>query len=469
MSERYLLRDLIIETRDGDWGKDEAKDGYVPYRVIRGGDFTEVELGNIKKVPRCYLKESTVKRRTLESGDLLIETAGGTKKRPTGRVLYISQELLNKFDLPVTCASFARFIRVDYKKINPEYLFWYLRSIYQRGEMWQHQVQHTGIARFQWTKFADSLVIKLPKRSVQDKVVKILGSVDKKIQLNHQVNQTLNQINQAIYKSWFVNFEPVKAKIQAKQNGQDPEHAAMCAISGKTIEELDQLGASQLEQLAIVAALFPGEIQKSAHGDYPKGWVATKYTDLYTEKKEKVKKREDVSVLSAVQTGELKSPADVFGKQVHSKDISKYKLVGVGDLAYNPSRINIGSAGFNEFDFCGAVSPVYTVMGLKDQAYGVFARMHLKLRLTKEWISILCSGSVRQSLSVDDFLSIPVVLPGNDLIEEFSKIYKYFEKQIKANNEENIILESIRDSLLPKLLSGEISIGDIKSKSEAVA
>lgn len=150
-SKCVVLRDLIRETSDGDWGKDELGDGLIPYRVIRGGDFPNVERGDVEKLPRCYLKASTVHCRTLRVGDLLIETAGGTKDCSTGRVLYISQEVLAQFDLPVTCASFARFVRLNEDKVNPKFLFWYLRSMHERGEMWQHQVQHTGVARFQWS------------------------------------------------------------------------------------------------------------------------------------------------------------------------------------------------------------------------------------------------------------------------------------------------------------------------------
>ena len=77
---------------------------------------------------------------------------------------------------------------------------------------------------------------------------------------------------QAIFKSWFVDFEPVKAKIEAKANGQDPERAAMCAISGKTDAELNNLPPDQLDQLRATAALFPDELTDSELGLIPKGW-----------------------------------------------------------------------------------------------------------------------------------------------------------------------------------------------------
>lgn len=83
---------------------------------------------------------------------------------------------------------------------------------------------------------------------------------------------TLEQTAQTLFKSWFVDFEPVKAKIAAKAAGRDPERAAMCAISGKLELELDQLPPEQRQQLAATAALFPDELVESELGLIPEGW-----------------------------------------------------------------------------------------------------------------------------------------------------------------------------------------------------
>ena len=159
------LRDLLITTKDGDWGNESPADGFVPYRVIRGTDFPSVRLGDMSSVPVRYLSESTVHRRTLAPDDILLETAGGSPDRPTGRSLLIKQRLLSSLDLPATCASFARFLRVDRKRAEPKYVYWFLQYLYASGQMEEHQVQHTGVARFQYTKFAESQEIPLPPRN----------------------------------------------------------------------------------------------------------------------------------------------------------------------------------------------------------------------------------------------------------------------------------------------------------------
>ena len=108
-----VLRDLLVTTKDGDWGKENPEDGYLPYHIIRGTDYPAVRVGDLSSGPQRYLAEHTVKRRTLEPNDILIETAGGTRDRPTGRTLLVTEKVLSRFRGPVTCASFSRFLRID--------------------------------------------------------------------------------------------------------------------------------------------------------------------------------------------------------------------------------------------------------------------------------------------------------------------------------------------------------------------
>ena len=120
----------------------------------------------------------------------------------------------------------------------------------------------------------------LPTLSVQKRISKILSDLDDKIYLNNQTNQTLESIAQALFKSWFIDFEPVRAKIAAKQTGQDPERAAMCAISGKSEAELKQMEKEDFAELQAMAALFPDELVESELGEVPRGWEYKKLKDI---------------------------------------------------------------------------------------------------------------------------------------------------------------------------------------------
>ncbi|MFH8593699.1 hypothetical protein [Streptomyces rimosus] len=137
-------------------------------------------------------------RRLLRANDILIETAGGSRERPTGRSVLVSQDVLDAFPGDVTCASFARFLRVDPDVASPRFIYWYLQHLYARGDMWMHQVQHTGVARFQFTRFSQTHKVQLPVRAEQEAVADVLGVLDDKIAVNERIAVTADELALAL-------------------------------------------------------------------------------------------------------------------------------------------------------------------------------------------------------------------------------------------------------------------------------
>lgn len=245
----------------------------------------------------------------------------------------------------------------------------------------------------------------------QRRIASILSSLDRKIELNNKINADLEEMAQAIFKNWFVDFEPFK--------------------NGKFVD--------------------------SELGMIPEGWKVGTLGDITKNKSAKVKERNDVKVLSPVTTGELVLSEEYFTKQVFSSSIAKYKIVNKGDFAYNPARVNIGSLGRNEFDFDGCVSPVYVVFSVLD-GYENYFDLFRKTDFFKDSVASLAIGGVRQSLSYDDLSSIEVIIPSENAVEEFNNLYNQMKKTIKANKLESSRLSLLRDTLLPRLMSGELEV-----------
>jgi type I restriction enzyme S subunit len=214
--DEMLLKDLLLTTKDGDWGAAAPTDGYVAYRVIRGTDFARVREGDVSSVPIRYLPERTVARRTLQPDDILIETAGGTSERPTGRSLLLTPRVFEQMAMPVTCASFARFLRVDPELADPAYIYWYLQNLYQQGMMGQHEVRHTGVGRFQYTRFAQTERIPLPLKEEQRGIAETLGALDDKIESNHRLVAAIPAL--------------IRAKVAAAV-GSHPEQVAVAELA----------------------------------------------------------------------------------------------------------------------------------------------------------------------------------------------------------------------------------------------
>lgn len=254
-------------------------------------------------------------------------------------------------------------------------------------------------------------VLQMPSLADQRRIASILSSLDRKIELNNKINADLEEMAQAIFKNWFVDFEPFKG----------------------------------------------GKFVDSELGMIPEGWKVGTLGDITKNKSAKVKERNDVKVLSPVTTGELVLSEEYFTKQVFSSSIAKYKIVNKGNFAYNPARVNIGSLGRNEFDFDGCVSPVYVVFSVLD-GYENYFDLFRKTDFFKDSVASLAIGGVRQSLSYDDLSLIETIIPSENVVEKFNNLYNQMKKTIKAKKLENSRLSTLRDTLLPRLMSGEIEV-----------
>lgn len=257
------------------------------------------------------------------------------------------------------------------------------------------------------------VLIDYPNYELQQKIASILSSLDSKIELNRRINDNLEQQAQALFKSWFVDFEPFK----------------------------------------------DGEFVDSELGMIPKGWRVVCLGEVTKQVTEKVGNREDVTVLSPVNSGELVLSEEYFTKQVFSKNLSKYLIVNPLSFAYNPARINIGSIGLNEYDFVGCVSPVYVVFKCEPN-YHYFFDFYKRTAVFKDEVALRAIGGVRQSLGYDDFSLIKTIYPTPDVVAEFNNLYLKMKEVITRNDIQNNKLTTLRDSLLPKLMSGELKINN---------
>ncbi len=272
-----------------------------------------------------------------------------------------------------------------------------------------------------------------------------------KIELNRQTNQTLEQIAQAIFKSWFVDFDPVKAKIAAKQNGQDPELAAICAISGKTEAQLKTLDTATLQQLKTTADLFPDALVESELGGVPKGW--------------------------GIQT--IKNVIDlVYGKALKKTDriAGQYSVYGSGGLTGTHNQYLVEGPGV----IVGRKGTVGSLYWEDKSFYPIDTVFYVRC---KEGMTLPFAFYLLQSLGLAD-MNTDAAVPGlnrnnvyrlevpkypAEIIDAFTDVVGGIREKIKSANSEVKILVEIRDTLLPKLLSGEITPDNTPSKKEAKA
>ena len=434
VGETVNLRSLLVHTRDGEWGHDHPDHGLVPMRVIRGTDFEAVRRGDLTAVPTRYIKAEHSVRKALKSGDILIETAGGSKGRPTGRTLLVQPRLLASTDTPITCASFARFLRVDETRIYAPYLFWYLQYLYQIGEMELHQVQHTGVARFQFTRFAETIEIPLPSLRKQRAIAHILGALDDKIELNRRMSEMLEAIARALFKSWFVDFDPVRAKME----GRDP-------------------GLPQP-----LADLFPYQLADSDIGGIPKDWmvlpldaVADFLNGLALQKFPPTNPSESLPV---IKIAELRNGVSTRSDRARHEIPTKY-IVEDGDFLFSWSGSLLakfwtgGKGALNQHLF-KVTSERFPMWFVSQCVYH-----HLEEFRDIAASKVTTMGHIQRSHLREALCAIPP----DDVLYRIGGILQPIVENSIANQLRSRSVSQTRDLLLPKLVSGELRVKAVEA------
>jgi putative type-1 restriction enzyme hindVIIP specificity protein len=393
-----------------------------------------------------WMKEPTQK------GDVIL-----TSEAPLGELFYIdgsTQYVLGQ-------RVFGLRPKIDI--LEPKYLLVWLTSAEGQSRL---QARATG-STVQGIKQSELLkiIIPIPPLEIQKIISEIYGSLDEKIQLNTQINKTLEQIAQALFKSWFVDFDPVRAKVQALSDGlnlEQAELAAMQAISGKTPEELTALSQTQPDryaELAETAKAFPCEMVEVDGVEVPKGWEVKELGSLMTIKRggspRPIKDFISDKGLNWVKISDATAEDNPFlfstKEYIKSEGLSKTVLLNKGSLILSNSATP-GLPRFLELDACIHDGWLYfSDIKRLTQEYLYFFFLNIRNDLVAQG-----NGSVFTNLKTDIVKAQKAIVPDERVICYFDKQVKSIMNLIRYNTANSISLKETRDLLLPRLLNGEI-------------
>src|SRR5690554_3647782 len=426
-------------------------------------------------------KYEKLKRFTVETNDLIISCSG-----TVGRI-----SVIREGDPKGIISQALLILRPDAEKVLPEYLYYFFSSKRGFNELInasQGAVQLNIAPR----AVVEKIPVPIPCIEEQKTIVAILKGVDDKIELNRQTNQTLEQIAQAIFKSWFVDFEPTpfrSAALEAGGSEDDALLAAMQAIAGSVLFATDAADADAQTQLArlqadhpeqyatlrATAELFPSAMQESELGEIPEGWVISQIGD-------------EVTVVGG-GTPSTKNPEFWEGGTINwttPKDLSNQ----VDKVLIDTDR-RITQAGLNRIS--SGLLPVDTVLMSSRAPVGYLALAKTPIAVNQGYIAMKCeqtlspefviqwcetnmaeiksraSGTTFAEISKKSFNIIPVLVPQESLISVYSKHVHQLYLKVEMNVRENKSLAELRDTLLPKLLSGEIDVSALADNTEANA
>ena len=391
-----------------------------------------------------------LKNVTIEPNDVLINITGDS----VARVCLAPNEFL-----PARVNQHVAILRVDPEEFDYRYLRYFLTST--KMQSYLLTIASTGGTRNALTKsMLESLDVSKPSLEVQKRIGDILENFESKIQLNSRTNQTLEQMAQAIFKSWFVDFDPVKAKM----NGEQPEgmDAATASLFPEKLVETDMGEIPEGWQLVSVGKL----LSKTIGGDWGKEEPDAKHTE-----KVRIVRGTDIPKLHGgaiesvpvrfveakkLKTRKLERGDIVIEVSGGSKDQPTGRSLFISDNILK--RLELPS---EPASFCRRFQPV-------NYEVGVLLAVHFQLmyKAGKTW------EYQNQSTGISNFQTTyfleaeHVVVPSQEVLDAFVKQASPMMDMIHSN--QNIELAKLRDTLLPKLLSGEIELGTSEELVEAI-
>ena len=412
--KEYRLEDIsqiIFSGGTPSTRNEEFWDGDIPW--LSSGETRNSFINKTEKtITEEGVKNSSTKLAL--NGDIVIASAGQGFTR--GQVsfcnidTYINQSLIA--------------IRANNILLNNKYLYYNLKSRY--NELRQISDSHS-IRGSLTTKMIKDLIIKLPSLEEQEKIANILSSLDDKIELNNEMNKTLEEMAQSIFKRWFVDFEfPNEDGEPYKSSG--------------------------------------GEMVDSELGMIPKGWEDKKISELIevkdgTHASPKVSKEGFPLVTSKHIKGDRIAIEDA--KIISEKDyleVNKRSKVDTGDILISM----IGTVGLTYFvqeeEINFAIKNIGLFKTSQNKTLSEYFYLYLKSDNMKNYIEARLAGTTQKYISLGELRNIPVVLPNDSIIDKFKKVVGVLLDKRRLNIINNEELMITRDTLLPKLMNGEIMI-----------
>ncbi len=397
---------------------------------------TDIQNGIVDwdNVPYCTISEANHRKYRLQTGDIVVARTGNS----TG------ENFLYRGDKDAVYASYLIRFQIDRQKADPAFIWYNLRS-----DRWWSFINNSKTGSAQAGANAKTLglfPINLPPLSEQRTIADILEALDDKIELNRRMNQTLEFIARALFKSWFVDFDPVRAKMEGREpEGLSPE----------------------------IAALFPDRLVDSEMGEIPEGWIETsvyscaEYINGASYKN--IHFTDNEGALPIIKIAELKNGVGQNTKFANSKFEEKTKI-NTGDILLSWS--GSPETSIDTFLWVGGQAllnqHIFKVVNetIEKRTFTFFLLKHLK----PVFIDIAKDKQTTGlgHFTVQDLKRLKITYPSEKVLSTFSKIATPLLKSIQSNLIQTSLLGNLRDTLLPKLISGELRVGNVSSLKEAV-
>ena len=418
--KEYKLEEVCKSIADGDHMPPPKSDKGIPFVTISNIVDNRLDFCNTHFVPQSYYDGLDSKRRP-HIGDTIYSVVG-----TFGKPVYVKEEK------PFVFQRHIAILRPDESKIVPQFLFYSLLSpqFYRKADV-------MAIGAVQRTISLTSLrnaTIQLPSLKIQSKIVDMLSSIDDKIEVNRRINDNLEQQAQVLFKSWFVDFEPFRNQpFVESELGMIPKSLATSFISD--IPHVLETGRRPKGGVGELTRGIPSVGAEHVKGMGNYDYSKTKYiTEDYA---------------SSLKTGKIKG-----------YELLIYK--DGGKPGYFIPNYSIFGEGY-PYEECYLNEHVFK-LDFSNKGYNAFCYFFFKTDLVMNYLNAQGGKAAIPGINRQDIENILIYSPENESVKEFGNIVLPMIKKILIRCKESRTLSQLRDTLLPRLMSGELSVDGLKGQ-----
>ena len=396
------LKDIIEEYISGDWGNEDfSPETPCAVYCVRGADIVPISNDQFNDIPLRYVSKRTKDNKTLRAGDLVIEKSGGSPVQSTGRITYISQELIDSKQ-SVVCSNFCTSIRIK-DSWNSKFIYYYWQYIYNSGVFFNFEGKTSGLKNLQFDNAISSIDIPEYTLEQQTEIADILSKLESKMTVNREINRNLEAMARQLYDYWFVQFDI------PDENGRPYKSSG-----GKMVwnEKLKR--------------------------KIPEGWYAALMKDFLVIGNGKDHKDLETGIYPVYGSGGLMRYVNDF--------------LFSGESVLLPRKGSLSNFMYVNEPFWTVDTMFYTKEKLKGAAKYIYYSMRY-VDITR-----YDSGTGVPSMTSISYYAMPFVKPTNDIVKLFDEILSPWIAQIKRNEVQIKNLTKQRDKLLPMLMNGQVSV-----------
>jgi type I restriction enzyme S subunit len=439
----------------GPFGSRMKSDCYVPsgVQVIRGTNISDTRTLIGEMVCITPKLADQLGNAIVHADDLVFPHRGSI-----GLVGIVPRNNVERYAL----SSSLMKLTCDRKQVEPLFLFYFFRSDEGRHELLKNAstVGTPGIG--QPLSSLRSIKVPLPPLAEQKAIAAVLGALDDKIELNRRMNATLEAMARALFQSWFIDFDPVRRNMDRNQpstrpSGHPSPSGRRAGDEGASGLDFDPVrakldGRQPVGLDTATAALFPAHFDHQSDGVVPTGWLATTLGDVIEISDSKR------IPLSGREREARKGKYPYHGAASVMDYVDDYLFDGIYALMGEDGSV------INE-DGTPVLQYVWGKFWVNNHAHVLrgkngISTEHLLLHLKGCNIAAFVNGAVQPKLNQGNMNRIPFILPPPEIGQAFAKTIEPLFAQIRANTEQSRTLATLRDTLLPKLLSGELSVAE---------